>query len=493
MFQFPKDDLDTPSKAGSLVGGYWIEVYEGKDQITDLVTSRNTLWQQARDSWEEVYRTKSRHLIDPLSRKNWLYFTILKSKGTTLKNNYGGGRSYGDSTFVYGKSIGFVWDLPEGVSEVSQIYNRISDPSLSYVEGLDFHIDKKLKKIVFNEDPFEKEGFAKTVVNNRDGTSDIQVSMWMFNPKIDKGSIQAIYGEPLGVIGPSTLGYKNFINDIYDSMLQGMSAGKLGHMLGAALDLPVAEGEEVVELVHTSVRKVIVTNKNVYFVPSAANPVVSLDDKTIPGQSLSDALSINELKRNCDISNISAINLSKGFISNKFMYDLGFVNKNVELYVKEVIDGKTEASFYVGGHPLDVESFWELVNLNSEAYGKTLAEGLDKRVEKVGQPVKQDLPAYINPLRFLVDEMIPGGFTLVTIKVEPITSELPRLSLIPELISLGNGIFFIFEAPLAIDSQFDVQSTSEDQYTAAETIEGYDTDSFLNSVVTIRSISSSCS
>ena len=493
MFQFPKDDLDTPSKATSLVGGYWIEVYEGKDQIYDLVASRNTLWQQSRDSWDEVYRTKARELIDPLSRKNWLYYPILKSKGTTLKNNFGGGRSYGDSAFNYGKSVGYVWDLPEGVVEVSQIYNRLSEPSLSFIEGIDFVIDRKLKKIVFNEDPFERSEFAKTVVNNKDGTSDTQLAMWMFGAKYDKSSIQSIYGEPIGVSGPSTEGYKEFVNDIYDSMIQGMSCGKLGHMLGAALELPVSEGAETVERIHDSIRKVIITNKNVYFLPGTASAIVSVDEKVIEGQSLSDSLTITELKRNCSLSDISAINLTKGFISNEFMYDLGFINSNVELIVKENLDDKTEATFYVGGHPFDVERFWELVKENGLSYGKTLAEGLDKRVEKVGQPTKQDLPSTINPLRFLVDEMIPGGFTLITIKVEPISTEIPKLSLIPELVSLGNGLFFIFEAPLAIDSDFNVQSTSEDQYTAAETIEAYDTAYLLNSAVTIKSISSSCS
>jgi len=49
MFKYPKDDLDVTSKTTSLVGGYWNEVYEGKDQVSDLVAARNTLWQQIRD------------------------------------------------------------------------------------------------------------------------------------------------------------------------------------------------------------------------------------------------------------------------------------------------------------------------------------------------------------------------------------------------------------------------------------------------------------
>lgn len=492
MFKFPKDDLDVPSKTTSLVGGYWNEVYEGKDQVSDLVSARNTLWQQIRDYWEEIYRTKSRQLINPLSTKSWLYFPILKSNGTSTKDNYGGYRHYGDSAFLYGKSVGYAWDLPSGVASVSQIYNRVADPSLSLIEGIDFVIDSKLNKIVFNSDPFLNESLAKTNVNNKDGTSDFQLSMWMFRPKIDKRSIQDIYGIPVGVDGDSNDSYKAFINNVYDSIMTGMSSGRLGHILGTSLGLPVAAGTETVERIHGSTRKVIVTNKNVYFVPPTATASVTTDEVVIEGQSLTDALVLKELKRNSDISSINAINLTKGFISNDFMYDLGFVNKSVDLQVKETEGQKTEAKFYVGGHPLDVDMFWELINNNSESYGKTLAEGLDKRVEKIGQPSKVDLPYQINPLRFLVDEMIPRGFTLVTIKVSAITTTLPRISLIPDLVALGDGVFFIFEAPLAIDSAFNVQSSSEDQYTAAETFEGFDAIYFLNSAISVKSISSSC-
>ena len=492
MFKFPKDDLDTPDKAKALIGGYWSEVYDSKDQIQDLVYARNTLWQQARDEWEDAYRAKSRLLITPVTSKNWLYFPIMKSEGSSTKNNYGGGRHYGESEYQYGVSVGYSWDLPEGVVSVSQIYNRISDPSSSLIETLDFYIDDKLNKIVFNQDPFSNSTFAVSNVNNLDGTFDKQLAMWAFNPKIDKRSIQLIYGTPIGADGKSTEDYKKYVNGIYDSMILGMSSGKLGSMLGAALSLPTAVGNEQVERVHGTSRKVIVTDKMVYFVPNKATSSVVIGDKVTQGQSLSDALVITELKRNCDISDIRAVNLTKGFIGNDFMYDMGFVNDYVIPTVTSAANGSTDFRFYIGGHPLDVERFWEMVNERGEAMGRTIAEGLDKRVDKVGQPEKESLPGYINPLRFLVDEMMPGGFTLVSIKVEAISDGLPNLTMIPALVPLGSGIFFIFEAPLAIDSLFDVQSNSEDKYTAMETVEGYIDSDLLNSAVTLKSVSSSC-
>ncbi len=492
MFIYPKDDLDTPSKAGALVGGYWIEVYEGKDQVEDLVSARSTLWQQARDEWEEVYRTKSRHLIDPFSIKNWLYFPILKSQGITTTKLFGGGRSYGDSTFNYGDIIGYAWDLPTDVVSLSQIYNRISDPSVSMFEGIDFKIDTGLNKIIFNKDPFSNGGFANQTVNNQDGTTDELLALWAFRPKIDKRSIQLIYGQPIDIDGRSSPEYKLFVNSVYDSLILGMSTGRLGLILSGALEVPVALENETVELVTDDARKVIVTDKRVHFVPTNSEPIVSVGDKVVKGQSVTDALIIRELRRNANIDDIYAINLTRGFINNEFVYDLGFVNKEVVPTITSDDNGYTVFKFEVGGHPFDVENFWEMVHERGLANDYTLAQGLDKRVDKVGEPSEESLPSTINPLRFLVDEMIPGGFTLVTISVDSINPDLPRMGILPDLTSLGNGIFFIFEAPLAIDDEFDVQSTSESGFTAAETISEYGTTELLNSAVSLKSVSSSC-
>lgn len=492
MFQFPKDDLDTPDKAESLVGGYWLEVYDGKDQIEDLISSRTTLWQQARDTWDETYRTKSRHLIDHLSIKNWLYYPILKSKGITTTKLFGGGKSYGDSTFNYGEIEGYAWDLPDSVLHFSQVYNRVSDPSVSFIEGIDFYVDNEIGKVVFADDPFNNNKFATVTVNNQDGTSDTLLALWVYRPKIDKQSIQLIYGQPIDINGRSTPEYKQFVNSVYDSLILGMSCGRLGLILGGALDLPVSVEDEVVERIYSEIRKVIITDKRVYFVPTAAEPTVEEGDATVKGQSLTDALMVRELKRNSNIDDIYAINLGNGFIGNEFAYDLGFVNKFVTPTVSTDDYGYTKFSFEIGGHPLDVDKFWELVHSRGVDKGLTIAQGLDKRVEKVGEPTEESLPSSINPLRFLVDEMIPGGLTLVSIKIESLGAELPRMSILPDLTSLGNGIFFIFEAPLAIDSSFDVQSTIDSQFTGAETIEEYITSSLLSSAVTLKSVNSSC-
>jgi hypothetical protein len=219
---------------------------------------------------------------------------------------------------------------------------------------------------------------------------------------------------------------------------------------------------------------------------------VSVGDSVIAGTSLSTGLRIQELRSGSDISGINAITLGKGLISNQFAHDLTFTNNTVPTKVT-TRDDLTELSFEVGGHPFDVDHFWEVVHRNGEAQGRTIAQGLDSRVVKVGEPTAESLPTSINPLRFLIDEIIPGGITLVTIRAEEVAKKIPRLDIVPDLVTLGNGVFFIFEAPLAMDSSFDVQSASADKYTGANTVEEYISLALLNSAVTIKSISSQCS
>lgn len=492
MFEYPKTDLDVAEKVRSLTGGYWIDIYEGKDQIEDLVDARTTLWKDAMSVWKEAELSKSRLNISPFKSKSWIYFPILKSEGIANRGFYEGGAEYGSSVITYGEAVGFSWKLPDGVASVSQIYNRISYPSASLFEGIDFSLNTANNRLVFSFDPFLNTNFATRDKLNSNGVQDRELAMWLYLPKIDQKSVQQIYGLPIGVDGQSGEAYKGLVNTIYDCLILGMSSGRLSKLLGYALNAPVADTTETVEAIHSHIRKVVVTNKRVYFLSPRSEPTVSVGDEVSLGQSLSNALVVKELRRGSDLSEVKAITLGKGFINNEFSYDLTFLNDDTPVDVDDK-GPVTELKFKVSGHPFDVDRFWEIVHANGVKRDRTIAMGLDLRADKVGNPYKESLPSTINPLQFLINEIIPGGLTLVTIKAEAVPQGIPRLDVVPDLVSLGNGVFFIFEAPLAIDSAFTVQSSNEDKYTGAETLEEYDASYLLNSAVVIKSISSQCS
>ena len=492
MFKYPKTYLDKAEDVRALAGGYWIEVYEGKDQVEDLVDARNTLWQASLSTWQEAEKSKSRFSISPFKVKTWSYFPILKTEGTSVEGDFGGGGAYGGQGRAYGQTAGASWPLTGGLVSVSQIYNRTSGPSASLYEGLDFTVDPVAGKIIFKVNPFSNSLFAIKDTIDAEGNSNTELALWLHNAKFDLRSIQQIYGLPIGVDGNSGEDYKQLINNIYDCLILGMSAGRLANILGHSLQAPVAKTSEVVERIHNVGRKVLITDKNVYFLSPKSSASVSVGDEVIAGTSLSTGLRIQELRSGSDISGINAITLGSGFISNQFAHDLTFTNSTVPTNIT-TRDDITALSFEVGGHPFDVEHFWDVVHRNGIAQGKTIAQGLDLRSVKVGEPEAESLPTSINPLQFLIDEVIPGGITLVTVRAEDVSKKIPRLDIVPDLVALGNGVFFIFEAPLAIDSAFNVQSSSADGYTGAETVEEYISLALLNSAVTIKSISSQCS
>jgi hypothetical protein len=90
----------------------------------------------------------------------------------------------------------------------------------------------------------------------------------------------------------------------------------------------------------------------------------------------------------------------------------------------------TYIKFRVGGHPADVEYFFDEIHARGIAAAQsptdpchptrrkgTLAHLLDRRVNPEGEPTAQHLPTTINPLRFLVENVLRNNVFTVRILV----------------------------------------------------------------------------
>ena len=491
MIVYPKNDLDKIEKMVSLLGGYWTESYEGRDQIRDIVASRSKLWRQALVSWEEAVKSRSRKDIDSYSTSIWVRVFLDKSKGASVINDYKGKSKYGNTPYIkYGEISGASWDLPIGIVGVSQIYNRVSEPSASLFETVDYNIDHRSNRIVFKINPFNNTKFPRELITNNDGSVDEQLSMWFHMAKIDKKAVQRFYGMPIGIDGVSGESYKDLVNQIYDCLIEGPSTYKIAKVIGDSIECPVSKNAETVIDVSKGARTVIVTDKEVYYAPEASESTVFVGKKLTPGISLSDALSIREIRRGVSLNNLPSLTIGSGLVDNSILGNLSFVNDNVPLEKVKYL-GKVNVTFKIGGHPFDVDQFWKLVRKSEDKKKISLAHILsktpaDKEVDEV------TLPRQINPLRFLVDELMPRGMTLVTIKAGRLLKSIPRLDAVLEVCPLNSFLFFIFETPLIIDDSLEVASESEVGYTAANTISNDDSVNNLGSKVTIKSISSQC-
>lgn len=73
----------------------------------------------------------------------------------------------------------------------------------------------------------------------------------------------------------------------------------------------------------------------------------------------------------------------------------------------------TRVTFDVGGFPLDVDKFFDDLHARGIAANSTLAHLLDTRVNQVGEPMTVNLPATINPLKFLAETALRGNAFVV--------------------------------------------------------------------------------
>ena len=491
MIVYPKNDLDKIEKMVSILGGYWSESYEGRDQIRDIVSSRSKLWQQALISWEEAVKSRSRKDITSYSTSIWVRVVLDKSKGASVLNDYKGKSKYGNTPYIkYGEISGASWDLPIGVVGVSQIYNRVSEPSASLFETIDYNIDRRSNRIVFKINPFNNAKFPRELITNNDGTVDEQLTMWFHMAKIDKKAVQRFYGVPIGIDGESGDSYKDLVNQVYDCLIEGPSSYKISKVIGDSIECPISKNTETVIDISEGSRTIIVTDKEVYYAPEGAESTVTLGQTIAPGISLSDALSIKEIRRGVNLDNLPSLTIGAGLVDNSILGNLSFVNDNVPVDTVKV-GSRVNVTFKIGGHPFDVDQFWKLVRKNEDKKKISLAHILSKT--PAGKEVDEvTLPRQINPLRFLVDELMPRGVNLITIKAGRLLKSIPRLDAVLEVCPLNSFLFFIFETPLVIDDSLEVVSESEVGYTAANTISSDQSISNLDSKVTIKSISSQC-
>jgi hypothetical protein len=188
-------------------------------------------------------------------------------------------------------------------------------------------------------------------------------------------------------------------------------------MLGVPV---VVEPAETVELIQKDNNYlVIATDKSVYKFNKEATATVSVGDTVYAGDWLVDTVQIYELNTGT-VPDVLSVSAGLGFLPGGFSDGIGFSNKDVPLVV-ETVDGKTKVSFELGGLPTDVELFWELTHQRGLASGKTLANYLDVRENPTDEPGAASLPATVNPLQFLVENVLRYNAFVVKIKVSAIS------------------------------------------------------------------------
>jgi len=424
-FSFPASELDQPSRLLEVVGSFWSNVYGGNYLVQSMLHARAQLDTQAHLDLLELIASMSRFNVPVFHTDNWLMLTLVESQRNETDANlaaYDGTLTYSDAFQArYGVPLPTAyhcWKLPHGFRGAKLLLNRITASSLTWAEGVDYFVVGDV--VFFRENPFDNDFVPKREVFEGSQVVDREAALWAYRGQWDWDTVYRQFGYVLGAKLKSSQAYKDFLNALFDALVEGTSQRATEAALAAICDVPlVMEAEETVEHVLRDRNALwVITDKHAYrFHPESA-VTVAAGDVLKAGDTMTDTLSFFEFNRGQvpDADDIRAIAVGKGFLASGYFQDIVFENKSVPLTVESSDDGYTRVSFEVKGTPGDVEKFWDDVHERGVAAGQTLAMLLDRRANKVGQPTAVALPKTINPFGFLCQNVFRNNLALVRVK-----------------------------------------------------------------------------
>lgn len=429
MFKYPNSDLDHGDRILSLLGSFWSQIYQGRDLAEQFSFARGQLTAQTFRNLMEYLATKSRFEIPVFHKEQWHFLELLESQindASTSLAKYDGEFTYDPAgSLKYGEPVDsefFAFPLPSDLHDVKLILNRISAPSLTWVRGVDYLIDKSNEAIVFRSNPFDTSLLPKRETLEDGVVTDSAVGLWLFRGDFDWQYVYSHFGYILNLRLQSSEYYKELVNAILDAIVEGTSARDVQNAFAAISGIPIVkESSETVENIITDHSyKWVITDSHAYRFSPETTITVSDNQKLVAGQTMSDGLRFYEFNRGELSDEISALSMGKGFLGFGFYGDLVFENSDVSLDVTENYEGSgyTRVEFDLGGYPGDVEKFWDDVHEAGVAAGETLAHLLDLRQSSpdLGEPKASDLPSTINPLEFLVENVLRNNAFLVVVK-----------------------------------------------------------------------------
>jgi len=375
----------------------------------------------------------------------------------------------------------FSFPLPSALVDVTQLFNRITFPTGVLVKNVDFLIDLERGAIIFVKDPFDNPVFTKRPATDSGDDEELTLWSFCGQFDYDNVFNQFAYAVGIKLRtsqGYKDLTNAVISGLVEGGATAAVIDSAISAICGLPISVgPV----ETVERVDNDYRGLlIVTDKAVYRFPENAVPRVEVEQTITAGTPLVYGVDVHEFfvgntyarpdenavlccppPNNILTSNawetltteteeellvdpndeqcqpvrktLAALALDSGFLSSCFYGDLVFENRNVPLEVNTQHEsGYTYVKFRLGGYPADVEYFFDEVHARGVAAAElrktqpdcapklkigTLAHLLDKRVNAATEPTANQLPKTINPLRFLVENVLRNNVFVVRISV----------------------------------------------------------------------------
>jgi hypothetical protein len=426
-FTYPENDYDRVDAVMSVVGSFWSNVYSDEGSVRQLAYAKAQLAAQSHLKLLELVASVSRQTVPVFHTENWHLLMLRESDrntGNAAMLKFGGDATFSGSTeYKFGEPVGLAqsaWDLPADLKDAKVLMNRIASPSLTLINGVDYLIDNG--SIIFRDNPFENPLVPVRDLFEAGEIVDREIGLWVFRGSFDYATAYRQFGYVLGIHLQSSEAYRDLLNAIFDALVGGTSVRNVRQAFSALTGVPlIRETTETVEqILQEETRQLVITDQHVYQFRLSATVTVAVGDELHAGDPMTDALTFHEFNRGQvpDVDQVRQLALGRGFILSGYFQDIVFPNKDVDLVLETDADGYVKLSWELGGWPGDVAKFFDDLHERGVAAGQTLAHLLDRRVNKEGEPGPGDLPATINPLKFLCQHVLRSNTFLVRIKVQ---------------------------------------------------------------------------
>jgi len=475
---YPEEDLNRGLRLLSLLGSFWSELFGDREKLRGHLQSSGHEQGRTHLEFLETVACLSRFTVPVFHREDWHLLIFKKSDAENTPSTYReGDLVYGPQTgSVPERAAGFIQTyggrdradevkapLPSSLSDLPwNLQNLVMNPSLILTRGVDFAVERRAtgKVLAFKDDPFANPLIPRRQVVDESGNQvDEEIALWAYGGQFDLNYVYVQFGYVLGLRLDSGQFYKDLLNAWWNQYLEGFSVLHLQAFMSALSGAPIiVDPTETVEVVRDEGdRKLVVTNRRSYEVPSGGNVVVAVGDVLHAGDPLSDAFRVIELGgASPDLSFFQSAAFGNNFLSGRRIAELGFRNALVSVVYGGVdAEGRTVATFEVNGFPGDVEAFWEEVQRRGRESGKTLANLLDVRDHPTDEPGPDSLPRTINPLQFVFENFLKNNLFVLLARQAAFASGAPGISLfrclrdsIPPHISYL--VFVEVEVPLEI-------------------------------------------
>jgi len=454
-YQYPRTDWDKPKDLLATLGSFWSQTYGGRNQIDSIVHAKGQIENQTVQDLLEAVQSLSRYSVPIFHCDNWYPLRLLQSRcndeiAASAKYDgtltYNAGHRYDQPLRVANT---YTWAAPSNLHDARLIFNRFTAPSLTWTNGIDFDISDGC--ITFYANPFDDNRVARQPVYSDGILVDEEAVLWIFRGDLDWDYVYEQFAYVLGIKLQSSANYKQLVNAIFDALVGGTTRRQMELGLSAITGIPlVIEPTEIVEhIINDGTHLLVITDAHVYRFVRTVTVSVAVGDVVYAGDSLVDALNIHEFTYGAVPTDLPALAIGKGMLATCYYSDLIFENRDVPLEVIESSEapfGYTYVRFAVGGFPLDVQQFFDTIHERGVAAAErplddcdtttdsilvpgdedlpdqrircgTLAHLLDQRVEKIGEPTAASLPSTINPLQFVVANILRNNATLVRIRM----------------------------------------------------------------------------